>query len=93
VFVVLGLTQGAAIGLACLFIFLGYQQLENHVIQPLIIGRAVSLSPPVTMVAALIGVASAGLIGGLFAIPLLGAAKAIYLTTRRPQEAAPAAAT
>jgi predicted PurR-regulated permease PerM len=89
VFVGLGLTQGGAIGLACLVIFLLYQQLENHVLQPVIIGRAVSLSPPVTMVAALIGVSAGGLVGGLFAIPLLGASKAIYLSTRPARGPAP----
>jgi predicted PurR-regulated permease PerM len=82
VFVLLGLTQGALIGLACLAIFLIYQQVENHVLQPVIIGRAVRLSPPATMVAALVGVSAGGLVGGLFAIPLLGATKAIYLATR-----------
>jgi predicted PurR-regulated permease PerM len=87
VFVLLGLTQGALVGVACLAIFLVYQQLENHVLQPLIIGRAVRLSPPATMVAALVGVSAGGLVGGLFAIPLLGAGKAIYLSTRgRPPE-------
>jgi len=82
VFVLLGLSQGAVTGLACLAIFLIYQNLENHVLQPMIIGRAVNLSPPVTMVAALVGVSAGGLIGGLFAIPLIGAAKAIYLSLR-----------
>jgi predicted PurR-regulated permease PerM len=82
VFVLLGLTQGAFVGLTCLAIFLVYQQLENHVLQPVIIGRAVRLSPPATMVAALVGVSAGGLVGGLFAIPLLGASKAIYLSTR-----------
>jgi predicted PurR-regulated permease PerM len=82
VFVMLGLTQGGAVGIACLIIFLTYQQLENHVLQPVIIGRAVRLSPPATMVAALIGVSAGGLVGGLFAIPLLGASKAIYLYSR-----------
>jgi predicted PurR-regulated permease PerM len=82
VFVVLGLTQGAVVGVVCLIIFLAYQQLENHFIQPMVIGRAVHLSPPATMVAALVGVSAAGLVGGLFAIPLLGATKAIYLETR-----------
>jgi predicted PurR-regulated permease PerM len=82
VFVVLGLTQGAVVGVVCLIIFLAYQQLENHFIQPMVIGRAVRLSPPATMVAALVGVSAAGLVGGLFAIPLLGATKAIYLETR-----------
>jgi predicted PurR-regulated permease PerM len=82
VFVLLGLTQGPFVALACVVIFFVYQSLENHVIQPLIIGRAVSLSPPATMVAALVGVAAGGLVGGLFAVPLLGATKAIYLSTR-----------
>ena len=82
VFVLLALTQGAVVGLIALAIFLIYQQLENHVLQPLIVGRAVRLSPPATMVAALVGVAAGGFVGGLFAIPLLGATKAIYLSTR-----------
>jgi predicted PurR-regulated permease PerM len=84
VFVLLAVTQGAGVGLIALAIFLVYQQLENHVLQPLIVGRAVRLSPPATMVAALVGVAAGGLVGGLFAIPLLGATKAIYLSTRFP---------
>jgi predicted PurR-regulated permease PerM len=87
VFVLLAVTQGAVVGLIALAIFLVYQQLENHVLQPLIIGRAVRLSPPATMVAALVGVAAGGLVGGLFAIPLLGATKAIYLSTRYPTDA------
>ncbi len=85
VFVLLAVTQGAVVGVIALAIFLVYQQLENHVLQPLIIGRAVRLSPPATMVAALVGVAAGGLVGGLFAIPLLGATKAIYLSTRFPE--------
>jgi predicted PurR-regulated permease PerM len=87
VFVLLGLTQGALVGLGCAAIFLVYQQFENHLIQPLIIGRAVHLSPPATMVAALVGVSAGGLVGGLFAVPLLGATKAIYMSTRHPAEA------
>lgn len=92
VFVVLGLTQGVFVGLACALIFLVYQQFENHLIQPVIIGRAVHLSPPATMVAALVGVSAGGLIGGLFAVPLLGATKAIYMSTRKPAEAEATAA-
>ena len=83
-FVALGLTQSAVTGVICLVVFLIYQQTENHVLQPLIIGRAVRLTPPATMVAALIGVAAGGVIGGMLAIPLLGATKAIYLALRSP---------
>jgi predicted PurR-regulated permease PerM len=83
-FVAFGLSESALVGVACLVVFLIYQQLENHVLQPLIIGRAVSLTPPSTMVAALVGVAAGGLVGGILAIPLLGATKAIYLSLRTP---------
>jgi len=84
-FVTLGLTRSAVTGIICLFVFLVYQQTENHVLQPLIIGRAVRLTPPATMVAALVGVAAGGVIGGLLAIPMLGASKAIYLALRSPE--------
>jgi putative heme transporter len=89
-FVALGLAQGPAIGMSCLAVFLIYQQIENHLIQPLIIGRAVRLTPPSTMVAALIGVAAGGVVGGMLAIPLLGATKAIYLAFRSPNLEVPA---
>jgi predicted PurR-regulated permease PerM len=81
-FVLLGFTRGAGTGVACLVIFLVYQNLENHVLQPVIVGRAVKLSPPATMVAALVGVSAGGVVGALFAVPLLGASKAIYLALR-----------
>jgi predicted PurR-regulated permease PerM len=84
-FVAFGLSESAVVGVTCLVIFLIYQQLENHVIQPLIIGRAVRLTPPSTMVAALVGVAAGGVVGGVLAIPLLGASKAIYLALRTPE--------
>jgi predicted PurR-regulated permease PerM len=83
-FVAFGLTQGAVTGVICLAVFLIYQQTENHLLQPLIIGRAVRLTPPATMVAALIGVAAGGVIGGMLAIPLLGATKAVYIALRLP---------
>src|SRR5204862_507337 len=64
--------------------FLVYQQLENHVIQPTIVGEAVDLSPPVTMMAALVGASAAGVPGALIAVPLLGAAKAVAMEVRPP---------
>ena len=89
-FVALGLTVSAVVGVICLVVFLIYQQTENHVLQPLIIGRAVRLTPPATMVAALIGVAAGGVVGGMLAIPMLGATKAIYLALRSPELEIPA---
>jgi predicted PurR-regulated permease PerM len=89
-FVLLGFTQGAGTGVACLAIFLIYQNVENHLLQPVIVGRAVKLSPPATMIAALIGVSAGGVVGALFAVPILGASKAIYLALR--ERAPPVAA-
>ncbi|MGB0114666.1 MAG: AI-2E family transporter [Ilumatobacteraceae bacterium] len=80
-FVLLAVTQGALPGLIALVIFLGYQQLENNVIQPTVIGKAVNLTPPTTMLAALIGGAAAGVPGALVATPLIGAVKSVWLDT------------
>ncbi len=81
-FVLFGFTQGAKTGLACAAFFLVYQQIENNVLGPLLVGQAVKLSPPATMTAALVGVSAGGVVGALLAVPLLGAAKAIYLELR-----------
>ena len=81
-FVLLALTQGPVQAVLALAFVLAYQNLENHVIQPAIVGRAVNLSPPATMMAALVGAAAAGVPGALVATPLLGAVKAIYLDSR-----------
>lgn len=81
-FVVLSFTVSPLTGLICLGIFLAYLQLENHVIQPLVIGRAVSLSPIATMIAAIVGGAAFGVVGALLATPVVGACKAFYLELR-----------
>lgn len=87
-FVLLATTQSPVTGLIALVVFLGYQQFENNVLQPTVIGRAVDLTPPTTMLAALIGGAAAGVPGALVATPLLGAAKSVWRDTRgtRPDD-------
>lgn len=85
-FVLLGFTQGAGTGLACAVFFIIYLQIENHILGPLLVGQAVKLSPPATMTAALIGVSAAGVVGALVAVPLVGAAKAVYLELRPARE-------
>jgi predicted PurR-regulated permease PerM len=78
-FVLLALTESPLTAVVAAAIFLLYQQFENNVIQPAVIGNAVNLSPPTTMLAALVGGAAAGVPGALVATPLLGAAKAVVL--------------
>jgi putative heme transporter len=81
-FVLLALTESPLTALIAAAVFLGYQQLENNIIQPAVVGQAVNLTPPTTMLAALVGGAAAGVPGALVATPLVGALKALYLEQR-----------
>lgn len=80
--VILALSQGPFVALATLVLVVGYMNLENYVITPAIVGQAVDLSPPTTMLAALVGGAALGVPGALVATPLVGTVKAIYLRYR-----------
>jgi predicted PurR-regulated permease PerM len=52
--------------------FIAYQQFENHVLQPLVYGRTVQLSPLAVLCAVLVGAQLAGILGALLAIPVAG---------------------
>jgi predicted PurR-regulated permease PerM len=52
--------------------FIGVQQVENNVLAPRISGHAVGLHPLGAMFALLAGFQLAGLLGGLFAVPIAG---------------------
>lgn len=88
-FVLLGLTKGAGTAVACAVFFVLYLQFENNVLQPLVVGRAVKLSPPATMCAAIIGVSAGGVAGALMAVPTVAAAKAVYTEVRGRQADGP----
>lgn len=77
--VALALTEGPLTAAIALAVFLLYNNLENNVIQPAVVGRAVDLTPPTTMLAALLGGAVAGVPGALVATPIVGAAKVLIL--------------
>jgi predicted PurR-regulated permease PerM len=64
-------TQGPVTALIVLGIVIAVQQLEGHVLQPLIMGRAVALHPLAVILAIATGVVTAGIAGGLVAVPLL----------------------
>jgi predicted PurR-regulated permease PerM len=66
------LTDSVTSGLIVLAFFVVYQQLENHLLQPIVYGRTVKLSPLVILVSVLIGAEVAGVIGALGAIPVAG---------------------
>jgi predicted PurR-regulated permease PerM len=63
------LTQGLTVGLAALALVVIYQQVENHLIQPVIMGRGVDVSPLVVILSVLFGSALLGMLGAVLAIP------------------------
>jgi predicted PurR-regulated permease PerM len=75
--------SGATAAIIVAIFFLLYQQLENHVIQPLVYGRTVQLSPLAVLVSVLIGAQIAGVLGALAAIPVAGALQVILVDYRQ----------
>lgn len=72
-------TVSTTVGLAVLVFFLIYQQFENQVLQPVVYGRTVDLSPLAVLIAVLIGAQVAGILGALGAIPIAGALQVIIV--------------
>lgn len=52
--------------------FVIYQQLENHLFQPVVQSRTVKLNPLAVLLSVLLGVELAGILGALLAIPVAG---------------------
>ena len=82
VFVMLAMTEGLTTGLIAAAGFIIYMNLENHVISPAIVGKAVDLTAPTTMIAAFVGGAVGGVPGALVATPLAGTVKSLYFEVR-----------
>jgi predicted PurR-regulated permease PerM len=59
-------------GIILLIVFLVYQQLENHLLNPLIMSRTVKLNPLWVLLSVLAGAELAGFVGALLAIPAAG---------------------
>jgi len=66
-------------GIIVVAFFIVYQQLENHLIQPVVYGRTVQLSPLAVLISVLIGAELAGVLGALAAIPVAGTLQVIFL--------------
>ncbi|WP_249999533.1 AI-2E family transporter [Actinoplanes sp. M2I2] len=79
--------QGWVIALVVLGAVVLVQQLEGHVLQPLIMGRAVAIHPLAVIVGIASGVVLAGIIGALIAVPLIAVLNTGVrrLTRRRPE--------
>ena len=82
-------------GIIVLAFMIVYQQIENHLLQPLVYSRTVQLSPLAILISVLIGAKIAGILGALAAIPVAGAIQVLLLAwlrarrERGSREAAP----
>ncbi|WP_374049253.1 AI-2E family transporter [Sinomonas sp. ASV486] len=63
--------NGLTNAVVMLIIVVAVQQLESHVLQPLVMGRAVALHPVAVILAVAAGSYIAGIAGALFAVPTL----------------------
>jgi predicted PurR-regulated permease PerM len=79
--VLFAFTHSVTAGIVTAVVFLAYQQIENHILNPVIMSKTVRISPLLVLLAILIGASLGSLVGGLFggfvaallAIPFAGA--------------------
>ncbi|WP_414936567.1 AI-2E family transporter [Amycolatopsis sp. cmx-11-51] len=64
-------TKGVVGALIVLAVVIGVMQLESHVLQPILLGRAVKLHPLAVVLAITAGLVAAGIPGALLSVPLL----------------------
>jgi predicted PurR-regulated permease PerM len=91
-------TNGFVTALVVLIIVIAVQQIEGHLLQPLIMGRAVAIHPLAVIVGIASGLVLGGIIGALIAVPIIAVLNTgiRYLATYRAageQAAADQAAT
>jgi predicted PurR-regulated permease PerM len=70
---------GVGLGVVVAIVYIVVRELEDQLVMPVVIGRAVDLHPAVTIFAVLVGLSAFGILGGLLAVP---AAAALNITLR-----------
>lgn len=70
-------THGPVSALVMIGVVVLVQQIESHFLQPILMGRAVSLHPLAVLLAVIIGSSLLGIVGALFAVPVLAVANSM----------------
>jgi predicted PurR-regulated permease PerM len=89
-----GFIHSVPAGIAVVVFFVLYQQLENHLLQPVVFARTVKLNPLTVLVAIVLATELAGILGALLAIPVAGIIQVILRDIwahRRPRQIPPEA--
>lgn len=68
--VLLAFLQSPTMGLYVVILYIFVQQLENHVLVPLILGKTLNLNPVVIIISLLVGQQLAGIPGMILAVPV-----------------------
>lgn len=74
--------QGVGTALVMFLIVLGVQQLEGNVLEPLLLGHAVSLHPVAVLLVVAAGSLAAGIVGALLAVPVTATLNTVVLHLR-----------
>ena len=83
--VIVAFFVSSTVGIATLVFYIAYQQIENYVIAPRIMNKAVDVSPAAVLLAALIGGSLLGFVGALMAIPAAASLKLIVQEVIKPK--------
>src|SRR5919108_608146 len=75
--VIVAFFSGLWDGIGTVIFFAIYQQIENYVVAPRVMKRAVDISPAAVILSALIGATLLGFIGALLAIPVAASIKVL----------------
>src|SRR5947209_11551533 len=80
-------SQGFVVAVIMLGVVIAVQQVEAHVLQPFLLGRAVEVHPLAVILGIGAGVLIAGIIGALFAVPLVAVGHVVseYLREQPPE--------
>jgi predicted PurR-regulated permease PerM len=97
--VVIAAIHSVPAGIVMLIVFLAYQQIENHVLNPVIMSKTVRLNPFWVLIAVLVGATLGGrvagglgaFVGALVGIPFGGAIQVIIREVRKGPDATVAA--
>ena len=94
--VLFALAHSLTAGIVTLVVFLAYTQIENHILNPVIMSRTVSVNPLLVLAAILVGASIGDWLGGTFgafvaalvSIPAAGALQVVVLELWRATEPA-----
>jgi predicted PurR-regulated permease PerM len=76
----IGFIHSIVAGIVLIVFFVVYQQIENHILQPVVYSRTVQLSPLAILISVLIGAQIAGVLGALGAIPVAGTIQVLLVS-------------